>query len=1767
MIFFPKFTAPRGNAFFISLVLIGAVCGWAHAGLTVSVPAVAEGNDAMAPSEAVFSLTLSPVSATDTVWEYCTASDTAREGEDYLPVRGAATIPAGQSSATVRVPLIPDSRKEDAETFSLIVWAQGTVPTPALTEIQKPASPANFVWSGPVGVSGGNWSTFHEAGQTGNNNWTVGSTSIVTASGYPLTAISGYGISWMEPIYNAATFRNEYHLGIAERARDGLAPWQAYTKLPLGEISGGTIAMSGDLLAYIHRGYVHLIQLFHHSPPRPVASFDARPNTIPTSRIVGFNGHRVAVSYYSESASEIRIFESTDQTRLNWVLRSTIPDAAEPAAMEGDFLVARQASGGVSADPKVFYKNQGGANQWGHCATINSPANTFGPIAFKGGLLLIGDTWTSPGRILVFSKGATPADWSSNGHFSNPSSAPVVDLFGAALAQGGRDLLALSESSFQNKAWGGSFPGATVTIQNDDLPVLHASAHVGFEPTGSAPSVLRGLVTLTHEAVTPVVVSWTTTAGSAQAGSDYTAGAGQTIIPAGALSAAFEISLLPDDTLETDETIGFQILSVSGAVVGAPPEPFVIRDTDKPSSYIQADSPTAFEATPLVSAQVKVLGANHAVSVTASGILPVMGEPGETAANYGWATPGLDWPGVPQLLTFSTPGTLPLPLPVTNDNTLDYHRPAAIAFTLPQGAASASFSPRLLDQTAGGVPSIPFSEPSSDGTWAVAKKTADQSVLMLYHRSAVSGNWTRLGSMPAGLIGRTSWTGVRVIARGGRLACYDSSAGNAWIIRLNADLSPVWQFEAEIPDLPRGGYYQESLDFDGDTLAVRSLLIERGANDWKIRQLLDDPIFRLHRGVLFCYPSQTTGPFTLRIATRSGPPHLPWQFTGSIPVDLGMSPGNVRRLVVSGNVLAIGIVFNTTTQTQLFRRNDAGEWLFEQTLADYPIALSGSILFGAANTYGEIGPPAAKWQMVGPAIFSGSDLSSDFANGVVVTTSTYSLGFSIWEPGMSFTIRDKEALRFSLPGVSIVEPAAKATLRFINVSVDYAVPVNITIPFQTGTAGTAQPGLDFRPVLGEVVIPAGSTNTSFALPVLPDTLQEGTETIQISLGQPSYGGLNPTSLSSLLNLTDNPLQRPLAPAPVFLPEPAAGSETHFLPFRMEAPSGAPLVVKYSTLARSATSADFTQVTNGSITVPAGSSTIPIPLTILADSVVEGVESLEIEITFLGTMVLNPTAGATVFIDDFAMDGPVPDAFAASQNTILNAAPSRNVLANDSPQAPAAHIGRPTMNGTVALQSDGTFQYTPSANFIGTDRFSYLAASAGSYNLAGAFSWRWLNPLDGVNPGNSVPGFQSNWMLPTFDDSSWQSGSGLLGFGLLGPGAGLPPDTNMGQAPSGFRYTAYLRTAFTVPSTPSAGVTLTFSCDDAVIFYLNGLPLGRYAESPIGTFATAADTYPLLAPTAHDLWEETEIRRMSFPSAQLQSGINILAVSVHNTTNTSSDLGFNLHRLTAGDVSKPSYVTITVMDSARPPILSPDSYSVTGTDVPVSSYLIGGSLYLNDGLQSPAGTAYDPILAAETAGSPVGPVTMDPATGQFTLTPPRGFFGTTGFTYRVRDKDGWSEAVPVTINIAPSRPWDVWRASRISADWQSPLTDAGADLDGDGLPNALEFLLDREPQAAEFTPPMDFRWNGTSWETVFMIRGFRRTEFLLQLESSSSLASPSWEEIAAIPPSTSERLTAPATLAIDYVGLFTRYTIAWPKGTENSRFVRLKASHPTGVLNP
>ncbi len=177
-------------------------------------------------------------------------------------------------------------------------------------------------------------------------------------------------------------------------------------------------------------------------------------------------------------------------------------------------------------------------------------------------------------------------------------------------------------------------------------------------------------------------------------------------------------------------------------------------------------------------------------------------------------------------------------------------------------------------------------------------------------------------------------------------------------------------------------------------------------------------------------------------------------------------------------------------------------------------------------------------------------------------------------------------------------------------------------------------------------------------------------------------------------------------------------------------------------------------------------------------------------------------------------------------------------------------------------------------------FSFLYISA--YSQEGTDHWETVFYADTLfrystsNEGEPP----SNWRETSFDDSGWKEGRGGIGYG------DNDDRTVIEQCNA-----LYYRTTFVILDTSViTGATLDIDYDDAFVAYLNGVEIAR--SGGLSSPYPAWDEISTLNHEAH-MYSGGKPEQFFVPRDKLlqvmNNGINLLAIEVHNSSTTSSDM--------------------------------------------------------------------------------------------------------------------------------------------------------------------------------------------------------------------------------------------------------------------------------------
>jgi hypothetical protein len=154
-------------------------------------------------------------------------------------------------------------------------------------------------------------------------------------------------------------------------------------------------------------------------------------------------------------------------------------------------------------------------------------------------------------------------------------------------------------------------------------------------------------------------------------------------------------------------------------------------------------------------------------------------------------------------------------------------------------------------------------------------------------------------------------------------------------------------------------------------------------------------------------------------------------------------------------------------------------------------------------------------------------------------------------------------------------------------------------------------------------------------------------------------------------------------------------------------------------------------------------------------------------------------------------------------------------------------------------------------------------------------WKYLD--DGSNQN-------TNWQSVSFNDSNWAQGNAELGYGDNDETTVV----SYGSDPNNTHITTYFRKTITVtnPSLFSA-LNLELLRDDGAVVYINGIEVAR-SNMPSGTVS-----FQTLASNAISWPNENSWHTFTLSPLYLISGSNVVAVEIHQSEASSSDISFNL----------------------------------------------------------------------------------------------------------------------------------------------------------------------------------------------------------------------------------------------------------------------------------
>ena len=326
-------------------------------------------------------------------------------------------------------------------------------------------------------------------------------------------------------------------------------------------------------------------------------------------------------------------------------------------------------------------------------------------------------------------------------------------------------------------------------------------------------------------------------------------------------------------------------------------------------------------------------------------------------------------------------------------------------------------------------------------------------------------------------------------------------------------------------------------------------------------------------------------------------------------------------------------------------------------------------------------------------------------------------------------------------------------------------------------------------------------------------------------------------------------------------------------------------------------------------------------------------------------------------------------------------------------------------------------------------------------IADGSVWRYLD--DGSNQG-------IKWRARLFNDNKWKTGAAQLGYGDGDENTKVDFGGNGGNK----HVTTYFRHAFEI-SNPIGVTSLEAALmrDDGAVAYLNGREIHR-SNLPQGN--VRHDTFASLTVGGN---EESAFHPFTFDPTLLVEGKNVIAVEVHQTSRTSSDISFDfkLRGTASGENQPPKIVSFSEQTVAWPSAIRLE-VQVTDDALPLNP----GRLTMRWELKSGPGTVtliddqhggMAPMRAGHTRRHRGATSALFSQPGTYVL-------------IFVAD-DGQSQTMEECVIHAKGDSFGSWQQAHFTTEElaREQVSGPDADPDNDGMRNHAEYIAGTRPKDA------------------------------------------------------------------------------------------------------
>jgi hypothetical protein len=847
-----------------------------------------------------------------------------------------------------------------------------------------------------------------------------------------------------------------------------------------------------------------------------------------------------------------------------------------------------------------------------------------------------GVDYTSTSGVLTFAAGET----------SRTFTVPIVD---DGLSEG-VETLTITLTNPGGGALLGGTAAAVLSIIDDEATVrFSAAASTVAEAGGSAiVTVVR-----TGSLTAPMTVAYAASGGSATSSQDYLPASGVLSFAAGVASRSFAVPIVNDTLAEGNETLNLRLSAPSGATIVFPGTAVLTIVDDDVAGTMQfaLSDLTVDEAAGTATITVTRTGGD------ASGVTV------RFATADGTATAGADYTARSGILTFAAGQTSrTFTVPITADAVAEGPETVLLALSAPGGGGSVGatgtatltivddeltvrfLSPTfIVDEDAASARITVVRGGPTAGTVTVEYATSNGTATAPIDYTAASGRLT----FGPGVVTRT----ITVPLQDDTIAEGDETVVITLSTAVGASIAPPTSALLTIKDDDAGGTVQFSattyrVNEDAGQAVITVTRTGGVASAAAVDYLASDSSaggsdYVSTAGTLVFGAGQRTASFVVPIRDDSiGEENEVVTLTLSAPTG-GLVLGSpvIASLIIIDDEQTVKFGSGSFTVTE-----SAGAALITVQRMG---TLAGTVIVSYAT--GDVLDTAV----------AGSDYTAvsgrlTFAPGVSeqsfsvpIVNNTRVEGEETFRVTLSAPIRAMLLTTPMIAPVSITDDDIGGTISFRNsLTVDESAgsvtvevvrvggaASNVLVDYTTSDS-TASAGSDYTATSGTLTFGAGETSKTITVPIADDALAEGWETFFVTIGNPRPTGflnspaIDPMADTAGVAIRDNEATVGFAGARFEVNEQAGRA---VIAVTRTGSLAATVTVDYATNIDTATAgADYIAVT-GTLTFPPGVSTQTFAVRALDDTIIEGLESVRLDLTNATGVMLAPTA-ATATLD-------------------------------------------------------------------------------------------------------------------------------------------------------------------------------------------------------------------------------------------------------------------------------------------------------------------------------------------------------------------------------------------------------------------------------------------------------------------------------------------------------------------------------------------------------